>query len=570
MSVALNNGTRVRLRVLPGLAGKQGPVGPGVNIRGVLPSTAELPPTGEPGYGYVIEGDLWVWGNGDVWTNVGPFRGPQGETGAQGPQGERGPQGEKGDTGTAGAKGETGPQGIQGIQGPRGLPGAQGIQGLQGPQGDQGVQGPQGPQGIEGPQGPRGFKGDNGQNYAPDAKDLIANRPAYDDEPPGFGFLAYDEGLLYFRLDPTGWSSPGMPFGRGEKGEQGDQGPQGIQGIQGPQGDEGPQGPQGPQGVPGADGPEGPQGPQGIQGIKGDTGPGVPTGGTANQVLAKVNGTDFNSIWKTLAKADVGLGNVDNTTDLNKPISTATQTALNGKVNTSIAISAGTGLTGGGALSADRTLSLSPATTASLGRADVSVSYETQTLTAPQQTQAQTNIGGTSVGRAVFTAADQAAARTAIGAQQQGDNLDALRGLGLTANQLPYATGAGAMSLTALTAFARTLLDDASASAAWTTLGAVWSHASNGYLKFPNGLILQWGYAGNPNPDFSVPFPAAHTTGVLGIVATADLNSTGGLRVAQVSDASPSSFWIRRRAALNGGSVGTGDDFMVFWVSVGV
>ena len=33
----------------------------------------------------------------------------------------------------------------------------------------------------------------------------------------------------------------------------------------------------------------------------------------------------------TLAKSDVGLGNVDNTSDLNKPISTATQTALDGK-----------------------------------------------------------------------------------------------------------------------------------------------------------------------------------------------------------------------------------------------
>lgn len=37
----------------------------------------------------------------------------------------------------------------------------------------------------------------------------------------------------------------------------------------------------------------------------------------------------------TLTKSDVGLGNVDNTSDLNKPISTATQTALNGKANTS-------------------------------------------------------------------------------------------------------------------------------------------------------------------------------------------------------------------------------------------
>ena len=35
------------------------------------------------------------------------------------------------------------------------------------------------------------------------------------------------------------------------------------------------------------------------------------------------------------SKGDVGLGNVDNTSDLNKPISTATQNALNGKANTS-------------------------------------------------------------------------------------------------------------------------------------------------------------------------------------------------------------------------------------------
>lgn len=35
-----------------------------------------------------------------------------------------------------------------------------------------------------------------------------------------------------------------------------------------------------------------------------------------------------------LSKSDVGLGNVDNTSDLNKPISTATQTALNSKQDT--------------------------------------------------------------------------------------------------------------------------------------------------------------------------------------------------------------------------------------------
>jgi hypothetical protein len=42
---------------------------------------------------------------------------------------------------------------------------------------------------------------------------------------------------------------------------------------------------------------------------------------TTNQTTAK-------SINITMTKSDVGLSNVDNTSDLAKPISTATQTAL--------------------------------------------------------------------------------------------------------------------------------------------------------------------------------------------------------------------------------------------------
>ena len=37
-----------------------------------------------------------------------------------------------------------------------------------------------------------------------------------------------------------------------------------------------------------------------------------------------------------LVKADVGLGNVDNTSDVNKPVSTAQQAAIDSKVNTAI------------------------------------------------------------------------------------------------------------------------------------------------------------------------------------------------------------------------------------------
>lgn len=45
----------------------------------------------------------------------------------------------------------------------------------------------------------------------------------------------------------------------------------------------------------------GPQGATGPQGVKGDTGIGIPSGGVAGQVLAKVDETDYNSHWITAA-----------------------------------------------------------------------------------------------------------------------------------------------------------------------------------------------------------------------------------------------------------------------------
>ena len=64
-------------------------------------------------------------------------------------------------------------------------------------------------------------------------------------------------------------------------------------------------------------------------------------------------------------KADVGLGNVDNTSDLDKPISTATQAALDLKADNSIEINSVSGeTTGGGDLTANRTIGLANVGTA--------------------------------------------------------------------------------------------------------------------------------------------------------------------------------------------------------------
>lgn len=86
----------------------------------------------------------------------------------------------------------------------------------------------------------------------------------------------------------------------------------------------------------------------------GGTGAGLPTGGTTGQVLTKQSEADGDADWETLpagggavtsvagrtgdvvlAAADVGLGNVNNTADADKPISDATATALAGKAATS-------------------------------------------------------------------------------------------------------------------------------------------------------------------------------------------------------------------------------------------
>lgn len=72
--------------------------------------------------------------------------------------------------------------------------------------------------------------------------------------------------------------------------------------------------------------------------------------------------------------------------------------------------------------------------------------------------------------RTLLDDADAAAARTTLNAQQADATLTALAGVASGTNKLPYFTGADVAAVTDLTAFARTLLDDGSAAAARTTL----------------------------------------------------------------------------------------------------
>jgi len=291
------------------------------------------------------DGQLLGWSN-NAWIPLDPGSGPAGPPGPTGPQGPAGPTGAtgpqglqglpgpigatgdpgpQGDAGPPGATGGTGPQGPAGAQGSPGTPGATGGTGPQGPAGPQGPQGPQGVTGaastVPGPAGPTGATGATG-GVGPQG-------------PAGPQGATGATGAASTVPGPTGPQGPiGLTGATGPAGPTGAIGPTGAtgsQGVPGTPGATGATGPQGPIGLTGATGPTGatgatgaastvpgPAGPTGATGATGATGPGVAVGGTAGQVLSKIDATNYNTQWIT-----IGAGTITGVT-------------------------AGTGLTGGG------------------------------------------------------------------------------------------------------------------------------------------------------------------------------------------------------------------------------
>lgn len=62
--------------------GDKGDAGAGLSIKGSLTDISQLPPTGEVGDAYTIDGNLWTWSEAtQTWENVGYIKGEKGDSG---------------------------------------------------------------------------------------------------------------------------------------------------------------------------------------------------------------------------------------------------------------------------------------------------------------------------------------------------------------------------------------------------------------------------------------------------------------------------------------------------------
>lgn len=152
--------------------------------------------------------------------------------------------------------------------------------------------------------------------------------------------------------------------------------------------------------------------------------------------------------------------------------------------------------------------------------------------------------------------------------QDKNVNLNALSGLSGSANLLPYFTGAGVMSATAFTEFARSLLGKNSAAGVNTLLGLgtaatknvgtapgqipdmgsfIGANGSSGYRYLPGGTLIQWGtvnITSAPSGTHTGTYPVAFPTSPRQIFLTHDNPATNILAYGSADMTSKTQFRV--------------------------
>lgn len=183
----------------------------------------------------------------------------------------------------------------------------------------------------------------------------------------------------------------------------------------------------------------------------------------------------------------------------------------------------------------------------------------------PTASDMLTTLGFSTFIKTLVNDADAATARATLGAQaalgytpvQQGT------GVGQLTNAIKIGWSSGAIL--------KATVDNVDLGRIWTDLEAGRVLSSNGYQKFPGGLILQWGSVSNGLTDYPQLFPTAFPNGCFSVVVIPNFNTALNIAyTVNTSNISSNSFDIRCRSIANGGSVAGQGSLPVVWMAVGI
>lgn len=103
----------------------------------------------------------------------------------------------------------------------------------------------------------------------------------------------------------------------------------------------------------------------------------------------------------------------------------------------------------------------------------------------------------------------------------------------------------------------------------WTNADISWNAAQSGYYKFPNGLMIQWGYDTSGNSNIFIGFPVAFPNAVFYVGSTMASDQGSGVAYATHNYVpNNSGFNMRKRAVINGGIVQP-DGSVTRWLAIG-